>query len=158
MPRTKKEIDKDLMYKKLMPSAVKTKLTPQEEPEEVPAAPISSSEPVETSIPEESLTQRRPIVRREIGVPFMDAQPTILVNAMESVVLEKLESVLARFKCCKCDRCKKDIVALALNKLPPRYRVLQEGQPTPDPDAQTSAQILTAMIQAVLEVRNHPRH
>lgn len=106
----------------------------------------------------EPLRQHHTIVRREVGVPFMDTQPTILINSMESVALEKLDSVLVRFKCCKCDRCKKDILALALNKLPAKYMVLQEGQPTPDLDPQTNAQVLTAMIQAVLAVRAHPRH
>ena len=88
----------------------------------------------------------------------MDTQPTILVNTMESVVLEKLDSVLSRMQCCKCDRCKKDIVAMALNRLPPKYMVLVEGQPTPDINPQSNAQVVAAMIQAVLAVRAHPRH
>lgn len=157
MARTKKEIDKDLMYKKLMPTGPKTvKAAVQEMVEE--ETPSSVSAPAEHPVAEEPLSQHRTIVRREIGVPSMDTQPTILVNAMEGIVLEKLDSVLARFKCCKCDRCKKDIVAMSLNKLPAKYMVLMDGQPAPDVDAQTNAQILTAMIQSVLSVRAHPRH
>ena len=156
MARSKKEIDKDLMYKKLMPSSLKTaKSVSQDMPEETPSAVYTQ---IERTVAEEPLNQHHAIVRREVGVPFMDAQPTILVNTMESIVLEKLDSVLARFKCCKCDRCKKDIVAMALNKLPAKYMVLLEGQPTPDLDPQTNAQVLTAMIQAVLAVRAQPRH
>lgn len=155
MARTKKEIDKDFMYKKLMPSALKAARPAADAQEEtegfLPLSPESAAE----SAP---LSGQHTVVRREVGVPFMDTQPTILINAMESVVLEKLDSVLARFKCCKCDRCKKDIVALALNKLPAKYMVLMEGRPTPDLDPQTNAQVLTAMIQAVLAVRAHPRH
>lgn len=154
MAKTKKEIDKELMYKKLMPSSPKT------------AKPVSQDEPAETPSymqnvhmeAEEPPTQHHTIVRREVGVPFMDTQPTVLINAMEAVVLEKLDSVLAKFKCCKCDRCKKDIVAVALNKLSPKYMVLMDGQPTPDIDPQTNAEVVTAMIQAVLAVRAHPRH
>ncbi len=157
MARTKKEIDKDLMYKKLMPSGPKTsKSVQQDMTEELHAAPREQQN--ESAAAEEPLNQHHPAARREVGVSFMGAQPTVLVNAMESIVLEKLDSVLARFKCCKCDRCKKDIVAMALNKLPGRYMVLMEGQPTPDPDPQTNAQVLTAMIQSVLAVRAHPRH
>lgn len=143
------------MYKKLMPSALKAARPAADAQEEaegfLPLSPESTAE----SAP---LSGQHAVVRREVGVPFMDTQPTILINAMESVVLEKLDSVLARFKCCKCDRCKKDIVALALNKLPAKYMVLMEGRPTPDLDPQTNAQVLTAMIQAVLAVRAHPRH
>ncbi len=156
MSTTKKEIDKDLMYKKLMPTRPRSaKAAPQEEGE---AAPEPSYAQIERAVAQEPLNQHKTIVRREVGVPFMDTQPTILVNTMESIVLEKLDSVLARFKCCKCDRCKKDIVAMSLNKLPAKYTVLMEGQPTPDIDPQTNAQVLTAMIQSVLAVRAHPRH
>lgn len=157
MARTKKEIDKDLMYKKLMPSNPKTvkSALPDAVEEE---APFAAAVQAERTVTEEPLTQHRVNVRREIGVPSMDTQPTVLVNAMESIVLEKLDSVLARFKCCKCDRCKKDIVAMSLNKLPSKYMVLMDGQPTPDTDPQTNAQVLTAMIQSVLAVRAHPRH
>jgi len=165
MARTKKEIDKDLMYKKLMPSAVKNKLTQQEEPGEEPKNEVeeeNAQQPAEpekqTAEPEDPPIQRRQMIRREIGVPSMNTQSTVLVNAMESIVIGKLDSVLSRFKCCQCDRCKKDIIALSLNKLPAKYKVLREGQSTRDPDPQTNAQVLSAMIQAVLVVRDHPRH
>ncbi len=156
MGRTKREIDKDLMYKKLMPSSPKSAKLISQDVTENTAEP--TDEQIERAVMEEPMKQHKSIVRREVGVPFMDTQPTILVNAMESIVLEKLDSLLARFKCCKCDRCKKDIVAMALNKLPAKYMVLMEGQPTPDVDPQTNAQVLTAMIQSVLAVRAHPRH
>jgi competence protein ComFB len=97
-------------------------------------------------------------MRREVGVPFMDAQSTVLVNAMETVVIGKLDAVLSKFKCCKCDRCKKDIVALSLNKLPAKYMVLPDDQAARDIDPQTNAQVVAAMIQAILAVRAHPRH
>ncbi len=158
MARTKKEIDKDLMYKKLMPSSPKAARASSADTAEEEQLPTAAAAPAEFMPAEEPLNPRRVNVRREIGVPSMDTQPTVLINSMESIVLEKLDSVLARFKCCKCDRCKKDIVALSLNKLPSKYMVLMDGQPTPDIDPQTNAQVLTAMIQAVLAVRTHPRH
>ena len=155
MSKTKKDIDKDLMYKMLMPSGSRT-LKPAPDTDSQPSA-MTDEQNVRAAM-EEPLNQHKTIMRREVGVAFMDTQPTILVNAMESIVLEKLESALARFQCCKCDRCKKDIVAMALNKLPPKYMVLLEGQPTPDIDPQTNAQVVTAVIQAILAVRAHPRH
>lgn len=154
MARTKKDIDKDLMYKMLMPSGSRTAKASQDA--ESPSG-LSDEQNTRAAL-EEPLNQHKTIMRREVGVAFMDTQPTILVNTMESIVLEKLESALARFQCCKCDRCKKDIVAMALNKLPTKYMVLQEGQPTPDIDPQTNAQVVTAVIQAILAVRAHPRH
>jgi competence protein ComFB len=150
MTKSKKEIDKDLMYKKLMPSGPRSAKNAKAEEE--------SASVYAQIVQDEDPNQRRTIMRREVGVPFMDTQPTILVNAMESIVLEKLDYVLSKCQCCKCDRCKKDIVAKSLNKLPPKYMVLTEGQPTPDIDHQTKAQVISSMIQAVLAVRAKPRH
>ena len=153
MANSKKEIDKDLMYKKLMPTSFKpARVADSEDP--------TDSTPVQTdTLPYES----KPAVishpvSRDINLPSLDNQPMVINNQMETVVLEQIDSVIARFHCCKCDRCRKDAVALALNKLPPQYRVLTKGELSPDPDRQTSTQALTAMIQAVMQVRSHPRH
>jgi len=156
----KKEIDKELMYKKLMPSHPKAaKMQVQEITEQI--VKNEAEETLENHNENHSIeafiSHQQPS-HREIGIPALDAQKMILANTMESIVTEKLESVLARFQCCKCDRCKKDIVAIALNKLPPKYMVLAEGQPTPIITTQENAQVVSAIIQAVLTVRNHARH
>lgn len=49
-------------------------------------------------------------------------------NVMERVVEERLDEMLKSYDCCKCERCRADIVALALNNLPPRYVVTDEGE------------------------------
>lgn len=154
MARTKKEIDKELMYKKLMPSGPKIKTTVENVRPEVsePAHETVSVPPV--SVP----AVHKPPEPRRVSVPALDNQQMIVVNTMEAAVLAKLDSVLERFSCCRCDRCKKDIIALALNKLPPKYMVVAQGQPEPDIDPQTNAQVVTAMIQAVIKVRSNPRH
>lgn len=158
MARSKREIDKDLMYKKLMPSQSKRKDAPDAGESVNEAAvllqPDSRSQPEKESEPPAHLTPEP----HKITVPSMDSRKTEVINVMEEVVLEKLESVLTRFQCCRCDRCKKDIVALSLNKLPPKYMVISPGQPAPNIDAQLNAQIITAMIQAVIKVRAKPRH
>lgn len=152
MAKSKNEIDKELMYKKLMPSAGFG--NKEEEHFHIDEQDVKAA----TELLDKPLINHKTVMTRQVGVPFMDNQPTILVNVMENIVLEKMESVLSRFKCCKCDRCKKDIVALTLNKLPPKYMVIVEGQPTPDIDTQTNAMVITAMIQAVIAVRDKPRH
>lgn len=146
----KKEIDKELMYKKLMPSAPgEAKL-----PRPIVQHEAEAQEPQEKPMGTAAYTPSR----REIGIPALDTQKTVLLNITETLVLEKLDSVLARFNCCKCDRCKKDIVALALNKLPHKYMVLAESQPMPLWHAPENAQIVSAIIQSILTVRNHARH
>lgn len=155
MANFKKEIDKDLMYKKLMPSNFKPAKFGSADSAE---ADIPQIRQAADTIPEiKKITPVKP-ARRPVNIPVIDSQKTELVNLMENQVLEKYDSVMARFNCCKCDRCKKDIIALTLNKLPPKYTVLKEGELVPDVDKQLSAQVLTAMIQAVLQVRANPRH
>ena len=154
MARTKKEIDKELMYKKLMPSALRSVKALAEEPAPESAAPV---EQVLYGQGVSPAPHKKP-AGREVSVPALDNKQMVVTNVMESAVLGKLDSVLERFTCCRCDRCKKDIVALALNKLPPKYMVLPGNLPPPDLDPQMNAQVVTAMIQAVLRVRQSPRH
>ena len=142
------------MYKKLMPS--EPKFVPRAE-EEQPDEPAPAADPAAVAADLFAVSRRAPEPRK-ISIPTMDSRQTEVINIMEAIVLEKLDSVLSRFQCCRCDRCKKDIVALALNKLPPRYMVVSDGQSPPDVDPQLNAQIVTAMIQAVIKVRAKPRH
>lgn len=162
MARTKHEIDKELMYKKLMPSARTVRETEQAEQQAIggeTAAPITPVAPaVQTAPPPPPASAQRSPEPRRLAIPALDSKQMVVVNTMEASVLGKLDEVLDRFTCCRCDRCKKDIVAIALNKLPPKYMVLAEGQPEPDIDPQTKAQVIAAMIQAVVKVRAHPRH
>lgn len=160
MTRNKKDIDKELMYKKLMPSGSRSARPEAGEAE--PSGPATPSPGTETApgwaAPVPPPAARRTQEPRKVSVPVLDSRQTQIVNVMEAAVMGKLESVLARFQCCRCDRCKKDIIALALNRLPPRYMVLSEGQVPPDIDPKVNAQIVAAMIQAVLKVRAKPRH
>lgn len=155
MAKSKREIDKELMYKKLMPSAPKAKSAKETEEEAAPEPGRPSGEAPVTAREEPVSRAAGP---RKVSVPSLDNHKTVVVNTMESLVLGKLGSVLSRFQCCRCDRCKKDIVALALNKLPAKYRVFPESTIPPDIDPQLNAQIVTALIQAVIQVRAKPRH
>jgi len=52
-----------------------------------------------------------------------------LKNCMESLVWERLDSVLRAYpEMCTCQKCRNDVVALALNALPPRYVVTFAGE------------------------------
>ena len=48
-------------------------------------------------------------------------------NVMEELVRDTLEIVLKGYNCCKCEKCRKDMMALALNNLPPHYSVTKKG-------------------------------
>ena len=84
----------------------------------------------------------------------------ILVNLMEDIVFEKLDATLVRFNCCKCNRCKKDIAALALNRLQPRYVVMEKDDKDRRKMVEESygSEVTSALVQAILLVKKEPRH
>lgn len=46
---------------------------------------------------------------------------TGLINLMEETVLYKIDQLLPNTEYCKCDNCRMDIAAYALNRLPAQY-------------------------------------
>ncbi|MDI6604177.1 late competence development ComFB family protein [Aceticella autotrophica] len=84
-----------------------------------------------------------------------------LKNYMEEAVKGMLDNVLKDLDVCKCDRCKLDIMALALNNLPPKYTVTEIGElylRTNELQQQFEVDIVSAIINAAQYVNKHRRH
>ncbi len=83
-------------------------------------------------------------------------------NYMEEAVDTTLEEILAKKDdVCKCDRCKLDIKALALNHLPPKYVVTDIGYVYTKANelaAQFKTDITVAITNALKTVSKNPRH
>jgi len=80
---------------------------------------------------------------------------------MEEVVDSKIDLVLNSMDVCKCDKCKLDIKAIALNSLSPHYVVTDKGNlysKLKEMEAQFEVDIETAIIKAAMTVSNNPRH
>lgn len=82
----------------------------------------------------------------------------MIVNIMELLVDERLDEAIYKFHCCRCDKCRKDIVAITLNRLHPRYVVFDELESPLVPDRKTVTEVAGALIKAVLAVKARPRH
>jgi competence protein ComFB len=87
----------------------------------------------------------------------------ILVNRMESVVQEALEEVIAKgeIAVCSCERCRLDVLALALNCLSPKYVVTEIGNAVTNVDLdsfQGKANVTMAVYKAIGVVTGRPRH
>ena len=119
-----RSIDKEAMYKKIMPSSNKTKIV------------------------EESTPLPQP-------TPFL--QPKVLVNVAELAVKERIEEAMDKFKCCQCDHCVKDVIALAVNNLPPKYIVRNELDQALE-IRRYDADVISALVNAVIKVNQNPRH
>ncbi len=84
-----------------------------------------------------------------------------LENVMESIVREKLDTMIKYSDCCKCARCYEDILALALNSLPPKYINSHKGELLVRIDEtinQNSIDINIALTKAMDLVGKNPRH
>lgn len=85
-----------------------------------------------------------------------------VVNMMEKMVWDKLDVVLAKKEgICRCEKCRADIAAYALNKLKPRYVSSEKGEvfvKAQCMDVDLSAAILVALTEAVEVVGKNPRH
>ncbi len=80
------------------------------------------------------------------------------INIQEYWVKDKLDLALNKFSCCDCDRCRKEIMALALNELPPRYMVLERDENIPSLTKQELGTISAAIIKAVVTIKANPKH
>ncbi|MCE5285862.1 MAG: late competence development ComFB family protein [Pelosinus sp.] len=85
-----------------------------------------------------------------------------LKNYMEDIVWQSLEELLAaQPDVCKCQKCRYDIMALALNFLPPRYVVTEAGETftrIKSLEQQFSVDVITAITNAIILVASRPHH
>lgn len=82
-----------------------------------------------------------------------------LINIKEVMISHKIDEVLEKFNCCKCDSCKLEITAIALNRLTPLYTICHNEKEIEDavPYAEYS-KITSALINAIITIRANPVH
>ena len=84
-----------------------------------------------------------------------------VVKIMEGIVKEKVDSILEKTDCCKCDVCKQDMLAFALNMLEPKYVNSNAGELFGKLDSsriQNMIDIDIAVAKAIATVSSSPRH
>lgn len=85
-----------------------------------------------------------------------------LKNYMESLVLDRIDNLIAKDEgICGCPRCRYDIAALALNVLPPRYIVTDQGgayAKIRSLEQQFNVDIDIAIGNAIKIVKSDPHH
>ena len=83
-------------------------------------------------------------------------------NCMEDIVLETFERVKFDYRgLCTCEQCKKDILAMCLNKLPPLYSTSDKGEmyaKLNEFKPQFRVNVIQTVTEAVELVMTHPRH
>jgi len=82
-------------------------------------------------------------------------------NYMEEVVYELFDDILKDLNICTCDKCKMDIVAIALNQLPAKYIVTEKGELYSRINTlrqQFEVDVISAITRAAVLVKRSPRH
>ena len=84
-----------------------------------------------------------------------------LRNYMENCVQDSLKPVLTAINACQCDQCSADIMAIALNSVPPKYVVTRKGELYSKLSTlrqQFDVDIIAAITKAAVIVGRAPRH
>jgi len=82
-------------------------------------------------------------------------------NIMEELAEEAFENIVETLDCCTCYECRNDIIAFALNQLPPKYVATRAGEAYSKTFIlrnQHYADIMAALTKGAQLVADHPRH
>ena len=113
-----------------------------------PATPPAAEKDAETQPPAEPLSS--PAVCE-----------TTCENIMQLLAEEKADQYMTLFGLCRCSRCRNDVLALALNQLPPKYVVMPVRELTPRLsiyEGRFNSAVTAQILRACKEVLEHPRH
>ncbi len=90
-----------------------------------------------------------------------DPEQYICVNVTRALVEDKADKYIKMFGLCSCQRCRIDVIALALSNLPPKYVVAKPHDLVPRLsvyEQQYNAAILTQVMSACRKVLDRPHH
>lgn len=85
----------------------------------------------------------------------------VTVNVVEDIVKSRAKDFIGKMGGCTCHRCVNDVIALALNELPPKYTVTHKGMlftKIASYENQYSVDISKALTKACMMVLESPRH
>lgn len=84
-----------------------------------------------------------------------------LKNYMEEIVMNKTDELLKLMNMCSCEKCRLDIIAIALNELPAKYVVSEIGElytKLNELEQQFEIDVETAIVKAAVMVSKNPKH
>ncbi len=164
-PKAKAEFDKESMYSRIMPTAARKKeleaqgidVDSNEEIDLLAQAQKTLNDAARRKVDTQTAPEASVQTTRGINIK-RNQKPVVLINVTEYCVNKRINDAFDKFKgACKCDRCMKDVAAMALNELPPKYMVVEEDQIDAVVDAH-SQDVVPALTKAILAVKANPRH
>lgn len=140
---------------------------PAPQPEPVPQPPAPQPEPVPA--PQPMPQQTPPPQAKPAPPPQPEPEPeqhdqieeVTYLNVMQALVEDRVDRYMKRFNMCTCNRCRTDVVALALSSLPAKYIVVPESEGIPMLsvyEGRYEAAVTAQIMWACQKVSSHPRH
>ncbi|MDR3091764.1 MAG: late competence development ComFB family protein [Clostridiales bacterium] len=91
----------------------------------------------------------------------MAEQKETVKNYMRDCVNDVLNVVMEKVSCCSCEKCRMDVIAMALNALPPKYIVTKKGElysKLSKLQQQFEVDVMREVARAAELVSKRPRH
>lgn len=133
---------------------------PQPEPAISQPAPEPSPQPAPQ--PEQAVPQPAPKLASPPEPERHDLMEEVTyLNVMQALVEDRVDKCMQRFQMCSCNRCRTDVVALALSSLPAKYIVVPESEGIPMLsvyEGRYEAAVTAQLMWACQKVSAHPRH
>ena len=102
-----------------------------------------------------------PAVEEPPAPAVEEPEGPVLINVMEQLAEVLADKYIRLFGLCTCERCRRDVLALTLNELPPRYQVMpmQEFKLRSDMYLNRyGGEITSQLLRACQTVMTAPRH
>ena len=124
------------------------------------AAPAQKEEPPVEPAPEPQPGPEEILDLKETPPP--EPEPDyVMLNIMKEIVEDKIIYFMKQFEVCTCEKCKADTIALTLNGLPAKYKIVEKAAAAPLVSFYASriiSQITVEALKACTQVRDNPRH
>lgn len=152
MAKTKRELDKDLMFQKILPAIADNPFS----------TVYQNNHSGEISTPEEQSNHDAfQMLRKKVFSSTYICEPEneiSVINIMENLILGYLDSAMKKFNVCTCDKCKCYVVAYALNVAETKY-VAGTKEDLRKAEEEIPQKVITdALIKAVISLRTNPQH
>lgn len=85
---------------------------------------------------------------------------TVGINIISDLIDENLVTVLERFRCCTCEKCKKYISIEALNQLQPKYVSAEDvnDKEISNLKEKYKTSVVTVLLKIALQIKSNPIH
>ncbi len=153
---SKREINKELMFNKIMPTRLLDSFDNFDDFDE------DSTKDFYTTLTQDENNQVDIIDNNASNISEIkktdNTNQIVLTNIIEKIVMSKIDRALEKFKICKCYFCKQQIIARTLNELMPKYVLLKEDEIDEFVANEDDTEVVSMLVKTIINVKSNPIH